>query len=98
MIKCLYGGCPKTFVDDEIKQFVSNETFLKFKKFKISQIRLSNVNANYINCPFPDCENIIESSGDQRETKVECQTGHQFCTKCKTLGWHVLGKCKKVFY
>lgn len=95
-IKCLYGGCPKTFTDEEIYEYVSKELFGKYKKFKIAQLRLSNQQANFIHCPYPDCEDMIEPPEDQRDTLVQCAFGHQFCTRCKTIGWHKLGKCKLV--
>jgi hypothetical protein len=96
MIKCLYGGCPKTFLEEEIRQFVSDELLLKFKKFKVAQMRLINQSSNYINCPYPDCEDLIDYTQDTKESMIECAYGHQFCAQCKTLGWHKLGKCKSV--
>jgi hypothetical protein len=55
-----------------------------------------NQNINYINCPYPDCEDILESPQDPKDSMIECTLGHQFCAKCKTVGWHIIGKCKSV--
>jgi hypothetical protein len=100
MIKCLYGGCPKTFIEEEVKIYVTPETFYKYRKFKFSQIKLNNPDANYINCPIPDCEEIIdwEPPEDPDETMIECNTGHKFCARCKTNGWHKKGKCVDVIF
>jgi hypothetical protein len=98
MIKCLYGGCPKTFIDEEIKEFVDHNLFMKYRKFKFSQMRLSNSERNYINCPIPDCEELLDiDSFEQGQIKLECSEGHKFCSKCMTPGWHQGGStCKNV--
>lgn len=89
MIKCLYGGCPKTFVDEEIKEFVHPDVYFKYRKFKYSQMRLSNPDRNYINCPTPDCEELIDADAIEiGETKLECADGHKFCSKCMMARWH----------
>ena len=96
MIKCLYGGCPKTFIEEEIRAYVSSEIYSKYRKFKMSQLKLNNPNINYVNCPTPDCEEIVdyEIPADPKDTLIECNIGHKFCAKCKTEGWHKKGKCK----
>ena len=97
MIKCLYGGCPKTFVDDEIKVYVTVDIFKKYRKFKISQLKLNHPDKNYVNCPFPDCEEILDmESVPESDSMIECNLGHKFCAKCKTVGWHKKGNCSNV--
>jgi len=96
LIMCLYGGCPKLFSDEEVKILVTEEAFVKYKKYKVAQLRLANHNTNYINCPYPDCEDLMESPQDVKDSMVQCEFGHKFCTRCKTIGWHKIGKCKKV--
>ena len=99
MIKCLYGGCPKTFVDEEVKEFVTPEIFYKYRKFKLTQMKLNNPDKVYINCPFPDCEEIIDvESMQEPDSMMECNFGHKFCARCKMTGWHQNGKCKNVIY
>ena len=101
LIKCLYGGCQKTFIEDEIKSFVDNETFNKYRKFKFNQLKLNNNNSNYLNCPYPDCEDFIEVTEDlDYEPFIQCENGHKFCAKCKETGWHQKGKCVdvRIFY
>lgn len=96
-IKCLYGGCPRVFLEEEIKSFIGDQVYMKYKKFKNSQIKLKNPSMNFINRPIPDCEDIIEINGDMKESPfLQCDLGHKFCAKCKTLGWHIKGKCKDV--
>lgn len=97
MIKCLYGGCPKTFVEDEIKFFIGDQLFYKYKKFKLAQIKLNNPSKNYLNCPITDCEEIVEIEQNLNdEPFLECGNEHKFCGKCKTSGWHKRGKCNDV--
>lgn len=100
MIKCLYGGCPKTFGEGEIRMFGGDQLFYKYKKFKITQIKLNNPDKNYISCPIPDCEEIVELEENLNEEPfVMCNYEHKFCARCKTPGWHKKGKCNDVgFY
>jgi hypothetical protein len=87
-------------VEEEIKLYVDDRTFQKYKKFKLAQIRLNNPNKNYINCPIPDCEEIIETdpnhAGAAEDTFLQCLEGHKFCSRCKSPQWHVGGKCQNV--
>jgi IBR domain, a half RING-finger domain len=97
LIKCLSGGCPKTFVEEEIKMFIGHQLYLKYKKFKMNQLKLNNPSQNYINCPFPDCDDLIEITNLIKEDPfIQCELGHKFCAKCKTNGWHSQGKCNDV--
>jgi len=99
MIKCLYGGCAKTFIDEEIRSYVDPDIYGKYRKFKLSQMRMNNPGRNYINCPTPDCEEMIDISDiDSNNTKIICQLNHKFCARCMMPGWHENGsKCKNVF-
>ena len=97
MIKCLYGGCQKTFAEEEIKMFIGDQLFYKYKKFKITQIKLNNPDKVFICCPIPNCEEIVEIENNISEDPfVTCIDEHKFCVKCKTAGWHKKGKCKEV--
>ena len=97
MIKCLYGGCPKTFVEEEIKMYIGDQLFYKYKKFKITQIKLNNPDKKYIYCPIPDCEEIVKIETNMNEDPfVMCSHEHKFCIKCKSAGWHKRGKCNEV--
>ncbi len=97
-IKCLYGGCPKTFNDDEVKEYVSPALYSKYRKFRFNQLKLNSPEKNYVNCPSPDCEEIIEAEirEDQNDFMRECNEGHKFCINCKNLGWHDSSGCKNV--
>ena len=91
-IKCLLGGCPKRYSEEEIKANVEEEVFKKYKKFKNIQIKLSNPNKIYVNCPFPDCEEIVDCTNPESEF-MTCNNNHIFCYKCHKLGKHPKGKC-----
>ncbi len=99
MIKCLYGGCPKTFVEDEIKLFVSRDVFKKYRKFKITQMKLSNPDIDYIHCPIPDCEDLINIDNiTPDQITIICSLGHEFCSICMKEGRHdKSSKCKNVY-
>jgi hypothetical protein len=97
-IKCLMGGCPRLFTDEEIKTYIDGDTFYKYRRFKLAQLKFNNLNKNYVNCPYPDCEDILEY--DQvihEDPMIECENKHQFCAKCKSVGWH-RGTCDNVKY
>ena len=91
-IKCLLGGCPKRYSEEEINANVEEEVFKKYKKFKNIQIKLSNPNKIYVNCPFPDCEEIVDCTNPESEF-MTCNNNHIFCYKCHKLGKHPKGKC-----
>ncbi|MCQ2820859.1 MAG: E3 ubiquitin protein ligase [archaeon] len=101
-IKCLMGGCPKRFTDEEIEYYTDKELFAKYKKFRNHQIKLNNPERNYVQCPFPDCEELVdvtdiieEDEGDDDEEFITCDKGHTFCLRCRQLGRHGKGDCKK---
>ena len=92
-IRCLLGGCPKIYSEEEIKVNVDEKTFKKYKKFLNAQIKLNNPDKNYVNCPFPDCEELVDAD-EGEDDFLECNKGHIFCSKCHQLGRHKKGKCK----
>jgi hypothetical protein len=95
-IPCLYGGCPKTFSSQEIPLFIDQPLYIKFKKFKHEQDLLNSDEKYMVNCPYPDCQEIVEADPTNKETFISCEKDHQFCSKCKTVGWHRKGNCKDV--
>ena len=92
-IRCLLGGCPKIYSEEEIKVNVDEKTFKKYKKFLNVQIKLNNPDKNYVYCPFPDCEELVDAD-EGEDDFLECNKGHIFCSKCHQLGRHKKGKCK----
>ena len=97
--------CDRVFNEEEIKKCVDEEIFKKYTKFKIIQMKM--VNKNFVNCPFTDCEEIVETAinfisglssvnASSKEYFVECQKMHKFCAKCKILEWHEDKKCSNV--
>ena len=97
-IKCLSAGCIRVFSDEEVKRFVDNVMYSKYRRFKLNQQKLQKINETYniVNCPHPDCEEVIEFDPKQEECFVECEMKHKFCAKCLIEGWHKKGDCKTV--
>ncbi len=77
--------------------YVGDQLFNKFKKFKMIQIKLNDPLKCYINCPIPDCEEFVELNENPNEYPFTmCPNKHKLCVKCKTPGWHKIGKCNDV--
>jgi hypothetical protein len=95
-LRCLYGGCPRLFTNEEVRSIVDEELWAKYKKFLWQKLKLSQPNVALMNCPFPDCDDIVEIDPLERQIFVECEFEHKFCSKCKEIGWHQDGKCEKV--
>ncbi len=93
-IKCLYGGCPRQFTSDEIKSHVTQDSWKKFRKFLFQKTHLSS--PEYKNCPYPDCEEIVQVDPLEVQIFNECDQHHRFCSKCMQVGWHREGRCEKV--
>lgn len=88
---CLYGGCRYEYTSDLIKTFVSKETWAKYKRYKRNQqaqnLLLSNNQC--IQCPYPDCSDVIEIEGgvfnSALTTFASCSRNHKFCLKCREI-------------
>ena len=93
-IRCLYGGCPRNFTHEEIRKFVSAENWRKYTKFIRSKAAFSS--PDYKNCPYPDCEQIVQIDPFEVQIFNECNDNHRFCSKCLELAWHESGRCEKV--
>lgn len=96
-IACLYGGCPRVFTNEEVKLYVNEELWRKYRRFMIQQIKLSAKDTTMMNCPYPDCDEITEVDPLGKQIFVECEKKHKFCSKCKQIGWHTDGKCENVY-
>jgi hypothetical protein len=97
-VPCIYGGCQRRFSDEEIKALTDEQLWNKYKKFKYQQIRLNVEDAYMVPCPWIDCIEEVEADPTNKETMITCEQGHKFCSKCKTTGWHKVGKCSGVIY
>lgn len=95
-IKCLYPECPQCFTNEDIKQIVSTDMWIKYKKILLQKLKLNQDSIKLMNCPSPDCEDIVEVDPYGKQIFVECSHGHKFCSMCQECEWHQLGKCKKV--
>jgi hypothetical protein len=91
--------CKEIIKEEEIKKFVGDQIFGKYKKFKLEQEKFKDPNKKNLFCPIPDCEEIIECDQDlDKDPFFQCPKNHKFCGKCKTAGWHQEGKCNDVNY
>jgi hypothetical protein len=95
-IRCIYGGCPRVFTNEEVKANVDDDLWEKYRKFLVQKLKLNQPNVPMMNCPYPDCDDIVEIDPLERQIFVECDYEHKFCSKCKEVGWHEEGRCEKV--
>ena len=95
-IKCLMAGCPHLYTSEEIRVNVSNEIYRKYLRFYGIQIKIRNPDKIYINCPFVDCDELVDVTNIQ-EGNVICGVGHVFCRECFKIGGHSKANsvCKK---
>ncbi len=95
-IKCLMAGCPHLYTSEEIRVNVSNEIYRKYLRFYGIQIKIRNPEKTYINCPFVDCDELVDVT-NINEGNVICGIGHVFCRECLKIGGHSKANsvCKK---
>ena len=92
-IKCLLGGCQREYTDNDIKQNVIPNIYKKYKKFKFQKLILSNPEKHFVQCPYPDCPEIVEVKNFEEEF-VQCENKHFFCYKCRSLNYHRKYQCQ----
>ena len=95
-IKCLMAGCPHLYTSEEIRANVSNEIYRKYLRFYGIQIKIRNPEKVYINCPFVDCDELVDVTNIP-DGNVICGIGHVFCRDCLKIGGHSKANsiCKK---
>jgi hypothetical protein len=49
-----------------------------------------------MNCPYPDCIDLVEYDPLYKTRFFKCENGHGFCSVCKTNQPHNENRCKKV--
>lgn len=77
---CLCRSCDSIFTEDEIKNFVSDETMDKFIKFR--NAKLVQVNPLKVYCPNPVCSNVVTLSSETA-SRAKCKSCNtKFCVKC----------------
>ena len=86
-IKCLMAGCPHLYTSEEIRANVSNEIYRKYLRFYGIQIKIRNPEKVYMNCPFVDCDELVDVTNIP-EGNVICGVGHVFCKECLKIGGH----------
>ena len=87
VIKCLMAGCPHIYTSEEIKENVPNDVYRKYIRFYGIQIKMKNPEKVYINCPFIDCDELVDVT-NLPKSNVICGMGHVFCIECRKLGGH----------
>ena len=92
-IKCMMAGCSHIYSQEEIKLNIERDIFNKYKKFYRIQKKLKNPDKKYINCPFVDCEELVDCTNIS-EGIINCDKGHAFCRKCYKIGGHA-NNCTK---
>ena len=95
-LKCLMAGCPHLYTSEEIRANVTNEIYRKYLRFYGIQIKIRNPDKIYINCPFVDCDELVDVTNIP-EGNVICGVGHVFCRDCLKIGGHSKNNsvCKK---
>ena len=93
-IKCMMAGCSHIYSQEEIKLNLQKDIFNKYKKFYRIQKKLKSPDKKYINCPFVDCEELVDCT-NVSEGVMNCNKGHIFCRKCFKIGGHVNSNCTK---
>ena len=86
-IKCIMAGCPHIYTSEEIKENVLNEIYRKYLRFYGIQIKTKNPEKTYINCPFIDCDELVDVTLIQKGNVI-CGMGHVFCKECRKIGGH----------
>ena len=95
-MKCLMAGCPHLYTAEEIRANVSIEVYRKYLRFYNIQIKIRNPEKTYINCPFVDCDELVDVTNIP-EGNLICGVGHVFCRECLKIGGHSKANsvCKK---
>lgn len=90
------GGCPIPIDETIIIFIVDEKNKKKYKKFsKQQKIKRGR---NIMNCPFPDCDELIEIDPKFKKRFYRCENHHNVCSVCKSNKIHNEFECKKVKY
>jgi len=93
-INCLNGGCPIKINEKMIYLIVDEKFKKKYTRFYKEQNK--KLSKNIINCPYPDCDDLIEFDPTYKTRFYKCENKHNFCSLCKNTQSHNESKCKKV--
>lgn len=93
-INCMYGGCPIK-INEKLIHFIVDEDY-KTKYIRFYREQTKKLSQNIINCPYPDCNDLIEYDPTFKKRFYKCQNDHSFCSVCKNNQPHDENKCKKV--
>lgn len=81
--------------EEIVNHIVDQKHSKKYIKFYKEQIRRINAN-NVVNCPFPDCVDIVNIDPTYENRFFTCENMHEFCSLCKRVGWHQESECSRV--
>jgi hypothetical protein len=90
-MRCPFLGCNEEYNEPLIETYVSNEYFLKYRRFQ--NLNLLNSNPDLRWCPRPGCDKHLTGSIDHPHLKCEC--GQEFCFKCREV-WHEDKTCEEI--
>ena len=92
----MHGGCPVKINEQIINHIVDKKHARKFAKFYKEQYKIKKNSKNIMNCPSPDCDDLIVIDPTYENRFYTCERRHNFCSVCKTIGFHDESKCSKV--
>ena len=90
------GGCPVKINEQIITHIVDENHARKFAKFSKEQNTIKKNSKKIMNCPSPDCDELIVIDPTFENRFYTCERRHNFCSVCKTIGFHDESKCSKV--
>ena len=90
------GGCQNTLGEQLINHIVSEKHKKKYVKFYNQQYNFKIHKNNIMNCPYPNCDEVLKIDPTFEERFYKCEQSHRFCSVCKILEYHDKKKCKNV--
>ncbi len=91
------GGCPLKIKEEIVTHIVDENHARKYIKFYREQTRRNNSNNKTMNCPFPDCDDIVVIDPTYENRFFTCDNNHDFCSLCKKTGFHQETDCLRVY-
>ena len=95
-MKCLKGGCPLKISENIVNQIVDENHKKKYLKFYHEQYKLKKYSNKIMNCPYPNCEEMVMIDPKFEDRFYKCDNNHNFCSVCKNTILHNKEKCSKV--
>ena len=85
-IKCPQQGCNQPVSEEFVRVVCDEETYKKFKQFKVDKEVMSSDLKKF--CPNPKCENVIVEAPNKNTIQIKCpECKEDFCFQC-LVKWH----------